>query len=584
VAALGIYCFVRRLTGSRTGAALSAVTFSCSGLLLGYGAAQISHIEALAWAPWILFFLHRACFGEGRDAAGHGGPPLHLVKTRRSGLDIALGALCTAAALLGGYPQMWLLMALAGVALLVNVATTPGGRPIPGALVRAGAIGLLGIGLAAFQLGPAIELFMNSDRSVFLGEGQGYSPSHLAGLVVPGAEGDLGLYVGVVGLVLALLSLVSKTERRLALPWIAAAIVGLLAAMGEHTPLYSSVFSHLGFGLFRNQAWNVALLVIALSVLAGIGLSSIERRLPSGAARALVLAPGIAAANLLVVSWGNNFPGYERFVPAPERHPGILSALIADQKREPMRFVVDGRVDAFSPQGVSQYGLESMSSELNYRLSRTFQLTETDAFWRQWQLFNARFVVSPRELKTDGLTEVAVASDGQLRLYRMEFALPRAYMVWRMRPAETGEQALRQVLDGGFDPGGEVVLEGAGVQLPAPPAQPSQTITYRRVSPGEAAIEVGTSADGVLVLSAPYYPGWKVTVDGTPVPLLRANYAFNAVPIATGTHQVRFFYAPEVFRLGVVVSAISGLVVLALLVSSVLQERRRRESGVIHPV
>jgi uncharacterized membrane protein YfhO len=49
---------------------------------------------------------------------------------------------------------------------------------------------------------------------------------------------------------------------------------------------------------------------------------------------------------------------------------------------------------------------------------------------------------------------------------------------------------------------------------------------------------------GVLVLHAPYYPGWIATIDGKRVPMLRADVLFRGVEVPPGRHQVRFDYRP----------------------------------------
>jgi len=53
-------------------------------------------------------------------------------------------------------------------------------------------------------------------------------------------------------------------------------------------------------------------------------------------------------------------------------------------------------------------------------------------------------------------------------------------------------------------------------------------------------------------------------VDGHPAPILRANYLFRAVEVASGDHQVVFTYQPLSFWLGLVVSLLSWLVLAGL--------------------
>src|SRR5204862_318774 len=57
-------------------------------------------------------------------------------------------------------------------------------------------------------------------------------------------------------------------------------------------------------------------------------------------------------------------------------------------------------------------------------------------------------------------------------------------------------------------------------------------------------MEVETSGPGVVVLVDGYDPGWRVSVDGRPAPLLRANVAFRGVAVPAGRHVVEQVYRP----------------------------------------
>ena len=67
-----------------------------------------------------------------------------------------------------------------------------------------------------------------------------------------------------------------------------------------------------------------------------------------------------------------------------------------------------------------------------------------------------------------------------------------------------------------------------------------------------------------VTVAQSYYPGWQATVDGRPVKLWRANYAFQALAVPTGRHEVRLEYYGAGFRAGLWISAVSALVCLGL--------------------
>ena len=53
-------------------------------------------------------------------------------------------------------------------------------------------------------------------------------------------------------------------------------------------------------------------------------------------------------------------------------------------------------------------------------------------------------------------------------------------------------------------------------------------------APNEVALRCRMAVPGLLFLSDTFYPGWEVTVGGTPRRILRADYAFRAVALAGG--------------------------------------------------
>ena len=62
----------------------------------------------------------------------------------------------------------------------------------------------------------------------------------------------------------------------------------------------------------------------------------------------------------------------------------------------------------------------------------------------------------------------------------------------------------------------------------------------------------------MLVLHDLYYPGWEVTVDGEPQPILRTNLLFRGVEVPQGKHRVEFAFRP--LSLNNLVAAASDLV------------------------
>ena len=96
-----------------------------------------------------------------------------------------------------------------------------------------------------------------------------------------------------------------------------------------------------------------------------------------------------------------------------------------------------------------------------------------------------------------------------------------------------------------------------------------QTAGTHAGTPSRIEIEAEAAAPTVLVLAQTFYPSWHATVNGQPAPVLRANHAFQAIPIPAGKSIVRLEYVDWPFRIG------AGLSLLTLLGCCFLWRRAR---------
>lgn len=122
---------------------------------------------------------------------------------------------------------------------------------------------------------------------------------------------------------------------------------------------------------------------------------------------------------------------------------------------------------------------------------------------------------------------------------------------------------LNTLLSGDFDPRRIVYLPpDARGFLPTNAA--NAHITTRLFAAHEILAEVETDAPTLVTVAQSFYHPWRAFVDGQPVKLWRANYAFQALAVPTGKHTVRLVYVDEKFRLGVGIS-LAGLAICGVL-------------------
>ena len=183
---------------------------------------------------------------------------------------------------------------------------------------------------------------------------------------------------------------------------------------------------------------------------------------------------------------------------------------------------------------------------------------------RLLDLLNVGCVLVPASVRLDTeRLELAPADGlGDAVLYRRAHPLPRAFLVHRALAVPDADTAWQALVRPSFDPAREAILEGA---IP-PLADGSGTVRVEEGPPGALTLAVSASSPALLVVAQSWFPGWRARVDGRPAPVLRADYALMAVPVAPGAHEVELWYRPRGFApavllslLGVALTAVGGL-------------------------
>ncbi|MCA6107665.1 glycosyltransferase family 39 protein [Bradyrhizobium cenepequi] len=147
-----------------------------------------------------------------------------------------------------------------------------------------------------------------------------------------------------------------------------------------------------------------------------------------------------------------------------------------------------------------------------------------------------------RSLAPGDLTLVAHTPDAYV--YENPRALPRVMVVSDWRIADF-DQLLANGWPADVDPRRTVLLKRAPA-LPRASAAGAVPGTARltRYENTEVDVEVDAPSGGLLLLNDVWHPWWRVTVDGRPREILRANVIFRAVALPPGHHTVRFTFHP----------------------------------------
>ncbi len=94
-------------------------------------------------------------------------------------------------------------------------------------------------------------------------------------------------------------------------------------------------------------------------------------------------------------------------------------------------------------------------------------------------------------------------------------------------------------------------------------AEPRARIVSKDFKTSMETMEIDTPAPAIAGLTGCFYHNWEAAVDGKPVPIWRANYAFQAVEVPAGRHRLVLQYKDKAFRAGLVVSALALMACVA---------------------
>jgi hypothetical protein len=191
-------------------------------------------------------------------------------------------------------------------------------------------------------------------------------------------------------------------------------------------------------------------------------------------------------------------------------------------------------------------------------------------------LMNVKYIITTSRLEPEQLQHLRqISTDNNVTIYENLSCLPRAFVVYRAQVRQHPEAVLPALLDPAFELEREIVLEKdpphdwlpnlERVTTPTAAMAAEAVVEITHYEPNSVQIRVETPAAGFLFLSDTFYPGWTASVDGVQAEIYRADYAFRAVYLTAGSHQVEFAYRPASFRWGVSISLLALAATVAIL-------------------
>ncbi len=576
------YWLLKRLGAGVPGALLGASVFQ----LGGFFPAHVEHLGAVCTAAWMPLAW------------------LSVIELRDSLRWLPVLALALAMSVLAGYTPLTALVFASTLLLAILMVLFRQARPRLPWLALAGC---LWAALATIvQLWPSIELTGQSVaryRTDWLKSGGGLPLQSLVSLFWPNFYNifDLSryswrweithmyLYCGILGLALAVGGASLLRRRKETGLFTVLTVVSLLVALGDSTPIGGALFWLLP-AFLRNgmhPEFASACFVLGVAVLAGLAADSLFRLRPLA-----YTAVALVALDLILMGSGRPMN-----TTSEAQEPGVTHSSFHGSQMEPqrMRMLVDrtfppARIDTIDS-SINWAGsaplleIPTAGGDDQMALARLIQARLVFCQGERWgsyyqvtrpdspvlDLLNVRYLLSGHAV--EGLTAVTRLRNDYV--YEKPGVLPRFFLVHRILPAQSMDQAVRLLRAPDFDPRREAIVESPGPVPAFPDSAPPGQVKVLRYEPRTVLLEVDSPAPAYLVTSEAHYPGWRAFIEGREVPFYYTNVAFRGLPVPAGRHLILMRFSPPLLKRLGALSAAAWLAAAGCLWFS----RRRYHSG-----
>ncbi len=158
-----------------------------------------------------------------------------------------------------------------------------------------------------------------------------------------------------------------------------------------------------------------------------------------------------------------------------------------------------------------------------------------------------------------------VKPGGRFSLFEFTGALPRTLLFSNWQVNTNDQSTLLTLTQTNFNPHTTALAMSAAPFAPSTNKPGTATITNYK--PRLVEISADVKAPSFLVLFDRYDPLWKVTVDGKPENLVRADFIFRGVYLQPGNHTIRFSFSTPLRMLYISLAAIVAAIALCFYVA-----------------
>ena len=161
-----------------------------------------------------------------------------------------------------------------------------------------------------------------------------------------------------------------------------------------------------------------------------------------------------------------------------------------------------------------------------------------------------------------------VYTDDKIRVWDVQEPTPLAWVTSGGIAVSSYEESVALLQDFKYAENKQIILETS-----EPVKRDSSLLiplSIKRPSPTEIRIDLSGASPGWVIILESFLPGWKAWVDGSSVPIIPAQVAFQAIKIGEGAKELKMVYRPLSFLIGIFIS----LLILPYIIFEIISKRK----------
>lgn len=166
-------------------------------------------------------------------------------------------------------------------------------------------------------------------------------------------------------------------------------------------------------------------------------------------------------------------------------------------------------------------------------------ITPQDPSSRIYDLLNVQYILSLKDLNDTKLTQVF--TDGFVKVYKNNLALPRAFFVNSAFIANSKQQSINSLFDLNYPLDKRAVVENVTDKSLFQSNWDIGKIDFLDYSDDKIIIQTDNSGKGFMVLTDSYYPSWHARIDGKETNIYLTDFNFRGIIVPKGKHNIEFY-------------------------------------------